>query len=560
MHTSMLRAIGFTGVLLIAGCTSVGTTTDHDSLSSMKSSGSPNYAPKEHGLPLEAESNPDDGLASDVRPASLEEAVETDLPATAGGPVPPEKSRDIADGVGSDGVGFDDAAPEAYPVDLASVLALGGADNLQIQLVRERVQEAQLNLDKASLMWVPSLRAGIGYNRHDGRLQATEGEVIDAGRNSLFAGVGAGLGSASLAGGASGPARLVVDLSLADVWFEKLAQRQMFGAAVAAQDATYNDTLLAIAVAYFDRVEAGGLLVNAEAALAATDEMADLTEKFAEQGKLAPSEVARTDTQRGLRRRAVEDARRQTVVRNAELVRLLRLDPQMSLVPLEDRIAPVEFIEESVPLDELLSTGLANHPELRRHRHLVAAVGERVRQESWRPWLPHLAVGYGAGSFGGGPSETFENQSGRGDLDAAAVWELQHLGVGNIVSHQRQVSLQRQACFQYQIARDKVRAQIATALADVQSYRRQIDLAVDSVKAAASAYPLSLQRIRGGEGLPIELLQAIRARATAQDAYTKAVTSYNRAQFRLLRAIGQPSGLGEYSGAARVVSGKGAAP
>ncbi len=41
--------------------------------------------------------------------------------------------------------------------------------------------------------------------------------------------------------------------------------------------------------------------------------------------------------------------------------------------------------------------GLSNHPELRQHRPLVAAAEQRVRPERWRPWLPHLAVGYDAG-------------------------------------------------------------------------------------------------------------------------------------------------------------------
>ena len=81
---------------------------------------------------------------------------------------------------------------------------------------------------------------------------------------------------------------------------------------------------------------------------------------------------------------------------------------------------------------------------------------------------------------------------------------------------------------------------VVTAAADAASYGEQIEVALAGVSAANDSYRRNLDRIREGEGLPIELLQAIRARGAAQDAYTKATTSYNRAQYNLLRALGQP--------------------
>jgi len=315
-----------------------------------------------------------------------------------------------------------------------------------------------------------------------------------------------------------------MDLSLADAWFEKLAAKQMFCAA-AARSATVNDTLLAIALAYYDLAEAHGLLADAKLGLAATEEMVDLTTKFAQQGQIAKSEVARAKADRGLWQRAVEDAQRMTVTRSAELVRLLRLDSQLKLVPAEELVVPVEIVEDSTALNELLATGLSNRPELRQYQHLVAATNQQIRQEHWRPWLPHLAVGYSAGTFGGGPSGPFENQSGRGDFDAMAVWELNHLGVGNSVLRRQRDSQNRQANLQFGMIRDRVISEVTTAAADLHSYRRQIDATTESIQAANESYQLNFQRIRQGEGLPIELLQAIRARTDAQEAHTRALTS-----------------------------------
>ena len=152
-------------------------------------------------------------------------------------------------------------------------------------------------------------------------------------------------------------------------------------------------------------------------------------------------------------------------------------------------------------------------------------------------------MGYSAGTFGGGPSDTFENQSGRGDFDALAVWELNHLGVGNYVLRRQRDSQNRQVNLQFAMVRDQVIAEVTTAAADLRSYRRQIDATTESIQAADESYQLNFQRIRQGEGLPIELLQAIRARTDAQDAYTRAVANYNGSQFRLLRALGQPPGI-----------------
>jgi len=49
-----------------------------------------------------------------------------------------------------------------------------------------------------------------------------------------------------------------------------------------------------------------------------------------------------------------------------------------------------------------------------------------------------------------------------------------------------------------------------------------------------------MERIREGQGLPIEALQAIQALENAERAYLRAVTSYNRSQLQLQWALGWP--------------------
>ena len=105
-------------------------------------------------------------------------------------------------------------------------MRLAGANNLQIALAVERVNQAVARSDAADVLWIPSLNAGVVYNQQSGRIQATEGDIIDTTRNSVFVGGGAGVANAPLNGGSGGPARMFVDLSLVDALFEPLAARQ----------------------------------------------------------------------------------------------------------------------------------------------------------------------------------------------------------------------------------------------------------------------------------------------------------------------------------------------
>ena len=172
-------------------------------------------------------------------------------------------------------------------------------------------------------------------------------------------------------------------------------------------------------------------------------------------------------------------------------------------------------------------------------------VSSRGVQEQWRPWLPHVQVGVSAGSFGGGVSTVFRPSAGRSDVDLSVVWELRNLGFGNASQRLKRDAQFHQIEHQTDMVRDKISAEIVSAFADVTSYKKQMKTAKESIIASEKSYQLNAKRIGEAEGIPIELIQAIRVRTSAQDASTKAVSDYNRAQYNLLRALGQPPGAPE---------------
>jgi outer membrane protein TolC len=73
----------------------------------------------------------------------------------------------------------------------------------------------------------------------------------------------------------------------------------------------------------------------------------------------------------------------------------------------------------------------------------------------------------------------------------------------------------------------------------------EMDDARAAVTEAIESLELNLTNIRRGAGLPgatrpLEVLQPIQTLAQARSEYLLAVLTYNRSQFRLYRALGQP--------------------
>ena len=339
-------------------------------------------AEKEVGQLAASEPSPVDLVAFEVFPSnetaeeviSLDSAQEIPPPVLAA-PLPEAFSTETIPGEAIS------VSTGVYPIDLSNALSLGGADNLQVRIARTRLYQAQAQLLQAKSLWLPSIRFGVGYNKHDGRLQATEGDVIDANRNSLFYGGGAGLGEAPLAGGSSGPARLMVNLSLADAYFKPLSACQEVAARGAAARVATNDSLAQIALGYHSLVEAHGLLANADATQEQVQNMLGLVENFEREGFSSKTEVNRAKTSLASRQREVADAQRKSVVRSTELARLLRLPAQVLLTPVEAFILPVDYVDGSLDTDMQIAIALQSRPEIAQLSASHQAACFRVKEE-----------------------------------------------------------------------------------------------------------------------------------------------------------------------------------
>src|SRR3954451_18173962 len=131
------------------------------------------------------------------------------------------------------------------PIDLPGALRLAGARDLDIAIARERVCEALAELERARVLWLPSLYVGPNWTRHDGQAQVVEGPVRSISKSSLFLGATAAAGSSVSgpvpAGGAAQGSGLAPVLRFSDAIFEPLAARQTIAARRAGVQVAAND-------------------------------------------------------------------------------------------------------------------------------------------------------------------------------------------------------------------------------------------------------------------------------------------------------------------------------
>jgi outer membrane protein TolC len=421
-------------------------------------------------------------------------------------------------------------------IDFATALAIAVGENPQVAFARQRVNEAFAQLQAAEVLWVPSLRAGMNYNKHEGTIQDVAGNIIETSRGSVYTGLGAqavGAGSPAVPG-------LVMNFHTGDLIFQPRITEQALAASRQASRATTNNMLLETALAYNDLLAAMETEAIAAQTLDFSRRLADLTGEYARTGQGLPSDSDRAQAELATREVEAQRAIENVQVASVRLARQLSQDPTVTLVPAEPAIVPIELAPIHCSLQQLVATGLSNRPELAESRYLVGSAVERLRREQNAPLIPSVLLGLSYGGNGGGLGSDVENFDNRMDFDAVAYWELRNLGYGEQAARSAARSQVEQARWRQVQVMDQVASDVAEAYAQVVSRREQIETARRGITAARESYRRNEERIQNAQGLPIEVLQSIQALDSTQRQYVRTVADYNNAQFRLQRSLGWP--------------------
>ena len=436
------------------------------------------------------------------------------------------------------------------PIDLVNALRLAGMRELDIAIARRRVNESIADLHYAWAQWLPSLFLGPTWYRADGQVQTVTGQVENVNRSSLFLGGVAATTAPGFAAASPGTGYVPLNGSSAvfrfsDAIYMPIAAQRVVNANRAGVHAANNDAILSVAEAYFDLQQACGLLAINKEAVNNAKELSDITGSYARTGEGLEADHRRALTELRHRRKDMELYTGSLLVASANLVRLLVLDPQNVLAPIEPAECMITLIPNNVPLDDLVIKGLRNRPELATAQWLVEATVARFRQAKLRPFIPSLAVSYAGGGFGGGAYSFFGDFGARGDAMASLFWELNNLGFGDAAIIHRRRFENQEATLQMFKVQTRVAAEVVSAYETKQAAIRQIAESRETVAEAIESLKLNMINIRHGAELPraprpIEVLQPIQALVTARTDYLESVLSYNRSQFRLNRAIGLP--------------------
>jgi outer membrane protein TolC len=425
----------------------------------------------------------------------------------------------------------------SHPISLETTLQLTSGQNPQVAFARERIQEAFAQLDRAKVLWLPSVRAGVTYDKHEGPAQQVDGNMLAVSRSALFGGFG------GVMPGAATPAipGLYANFQIVDAVFQPRIAQLTAAARKSAAIATTNDALLNAALAHLELLRAGQDLAIAHDATRHAQDLVDLTDQYARTGKGTEADHDRALAELAVRKDDVESDREAVQVASARLAQQLNLDPRLSLEPQEPTVVAIDLVAVETPLAELVACGLTNRPEVAENRQLVAEAVERLKREEFAPLIPSVLLGIGYGGFGGGTGGNLTNFNNSFDSVAGAFWEVRNLGFGERAIRCEARSRIQQAQWKEVTVLDQVAREVVEAHAQVESRKARIPIAEEGVKSASASYERNMDRIKNVQGLPIEALQAIQALTAARRQYLRAVIAYNEAQFRLHRALGWPS-------------------
>lgn len=433
-----------------------------------------------------------------------------------------------------------DGGDRLLPISLPAALRLANGRAIDIALAAERIRQSEAQLQRAKVLWLPTVYIGGDYFRHDGQQQSLPGEVAGASRGQLMAG--------------AGPSAV---FAFTDAIFAPLSARQVVRARSATWQAATNDTILVVAEAYFAVQQWRGELAGALDALKRSEDLVRRTEKLAE-GLVPAVEASRARADLAERRQDAETVREKLLVASADLLRLLRLDPTAVVQPVEPPHLRVTLIPSDRTVDELIPLGLTARPELAAQQALVQAALTRLRQEKIRPLVPSVLLRgastpvtgtLAGGYFGGGRNDNLSNFSARSDFDVQILWEFQNLGFGNRALIKERRSEHQQSILELFRVQDKVAAEIAQAHAQSAAAAKRAEQAETGLKEAIDSVEKNFEGMgqtkRAGNVIllvirPQEAVAAVQALGRAYNRYYGAVADYNRAQYRLYRALGEP--------------------
>ena len=361
---------------------------------------------------------------------------------------------------------------------------------------------------------------------HRGNIQNSRGDVFDTVKaNGAFS---AGTG---------------FNLSVSDAVFLPRIARNLTVAEQARSSMVTFNVQLDVALTYLDLLEVyGALAINAEMTV-----KVEVMTGYAIQSQREGLGKTTADANRALtelerRRRERVDLLGRAAVVSARLAQLLLLEASADLVPADRSVLPIELVPANQPINELIAVGLLNRPELAESRALVAAALARWRQDKSRPLFPTIGMAYYGAEFGGG-NLAFTTTRAATISFVQASFELPRRPEERLSSSP--VAQSAQSNLHVTEVQAQVAADVSAATKMVRAHEQSLKHAQEAVRQAEEMWTRLSKAAFGMAGParqydPLEPLLAEQALFEARTAYLSEVIGFDREQFRLYWAMGQP--------------------
>jgi outer membrane protein TolC len=414
---------------------------------------------------------------------------------------------------------------DPQPIDLPTALRLAHAQNIEVQIARQKLEEAKALRAGANERFMPWLSVGAAYTRHEGQIQAVEGPILDVDKQAYTVGP-----------------TLAAQVVLGDAIYKSLAAKQQVVAAGHALEAQQEDSSLAAAQAYYELARTAATLDVIRESLRISQDYQKQVHEAVSAGIAFKGDELRAQVQTEHYQVALRQGAEQQRLAAARLAVTLHLDASTELVPQNGDLVPIALVETNAALDSLVQRALRSRSEIKQSEALVASAKATKNGSVYGPLIPTLGAQVFAGGLGGGPNDSMDNFGRSDDYFVGLNWRFGPGGIfdfANVHATKARLELSKLAS---ERVNDEIISQVVESHVKVQSLQDQIVTQLQSLTTASEALRLTRERKQFGVGAVLEDIQAQQDLTRARSDYVAAVAEYNKAQFALSRAVGpQPS-------------------
>lgn len=409
------------------------------------------------------------------------------------------------------------AQDKIQPIDLETVMKLGGANNLTIQEYKQRQELALADLAEAREWWLPDIYAGTSIHQLWGNAMNSDGEIYtDVNRQNFWGGLG-----------------LNANWDFGESVFKVNSAELKAQAAAFKTRSEKNKALLNIIQTYYDFLAAQLYYKAYEQLAAQADTIATQLTVLVKAGLRYESEMLLAKSNYKHLKVEMLNARTEHNNMSATLVKLLNLDPSVKLVGTDTVLAPLVLnTTENITIS--FDSAYQNRPELKSMELVLQSLNAEKKTTTTGLLLPVLSVGTYGSYFG----DVFSPINPTGEINVALIWKIpmgRLTSSGTLKQYNARIVLQKN---QMEQTKAQINEEVISAREQIKAAEEQTEIALEGSQLAEQALKQSIKRQQLGTVRPFEILQAQEIYIKSRLNYLKAVASYNKAQYKYYVATG----------------------